>query len=54
MEERSELEEIVGVETPDNFPCHQRAPDMLHVKKVDFLAFIAFVINCTTQLKRKS
>lgn len=53
QEERSEVEVVmvVGVETQDDIPC-QRDPDMLHVKKVDFLAFITLV-NCTAQMKKK-
>ena len=55
VEERSEVEEvmIVGEETPDDAPCQQRDPDILHVKKVDVVAFIALAINCTVQTERK-
>lgn len=33
---------------------HQKDPEMLHVKKVDFVAFIAMVVNCTAKVERKS
>lgn len=34
--------------------CQLREPDMQYVKKVDFVAFIATVINCTAQVATKS
>jgi hypothetical protein len=55
VKEKSEVEEImvVGVETQDDVPCQQGDPDM-YVKKVDVVAFIGLVINCTSQTERKS
>ena len=50
MEERSEVEEVmVVVETPDYIPCQKKDSDMLHVKEVNFVEFIALVINCRAQ-----
>ena len=51
VEEISEVEEtlVVRVETTENIPCQQRDPDILHVKKVDFEAFTALVMNYTAQ-----
>lgn len=34
--------------------CQPKEPDMLYVNKVEFVAFIATVINCPAQLERKS
>ena len=33
---------------------HQQDPDILKVKKVDFVAFIAMVINSTAKVERRS
>ena len=55
MEEGSNVEEtmVVGLEKLVNV-TRQQDLDMLHVKEVDFVSFIALVINCTAQTKRTS
>lgn len=42
------------VDTPQTLVnvCQSREPDTLCVKKVDFVAFIAHVINCTAQTNK--
>ena len=45
---------IVVEPTPVNVPRQPRYPDILHVKKVDFVAFIATVVNCTAQILSNS
>jgi hypothetical protein len=49
-------EEATVVEPPRPVKVsHQpRDSEMLHVKKVDFVLFIAMVINCTAQAENKS
>lgn len=43
------------VETaPVNVPRQSRAPDILLVERVDFVAFIAMVMNFTAQTTKKS
>lgn len=48
------VEEMV-VDAPQSIEnvCQLREPDMLYVKKVDFVEIIATVINCTAQGARK-
>lgn len=56
IERASDVEEMV-VDAPVpivNRPREPKEPDMLYVKEVDFVAFIATVINCPAQLERKS
>lgn len=54
-EEGSDVEKtmVVGFDRQVNVPCQQKDPDMLHVKNVYFVTFIAMVINCTAQIERK-
>ena len=50
--ERSEEVMVVGVKTLDDVPRQHTDPDMLYVKKVDFVAFITLFINCTAQRRK--
>jgi hypothetical protein len=57
VEEGRDVEEtmVAGVETPVNILFVNRGIlDMLRVKKVDFISFIARVMYCTMQNREKS
>lgn len=55
VEEASGVENTMVIETAQmNVSQQSMDPDIVHVKKVDFVAFIAMVIHCTVQTKKKS
>lgn len=57
MVERSEGPMLVNTRsTQQHTPkpvYHQQDPDILHVKKIDFVSFIAMVINGTVQVENR-